>query len=101
MSLKKRHSTRAEAVSVARRVGARACLLTHFSQRYPKQPPAYPSENDQRPVVGFGFDGSLLPLVVQHCTPNPGGVRVFVTELGKVYLVRGYSGLTRHSNQTK
>ncbi|KAL7473031.1 hypothetical protein ACHAXS_013410 [Conticribra weissflogii] len=32
---KKRHSTTAEALDVARRIGAKACLLSHFSQRYP------------------------------------------------------------------
>ena len=70
-ALKKRHSTRAEAVSVARRVGAQACLLTHFSQRYPKQPPSYPVENDHTPVVGFAFDGLLLPLTTEALQSLP------------------------------
>ncbi|KAJ5682926.1 hypothetical protein N7462_006091 [Penicillium macrosclerotiorum] len=35
-ALAKRHSTAAEAIEVGRRMGARAVLLTHFSQRYQK-----------------------------------------------------------------
>jgi ribonuclease Z len=35
-ALAKRHSTSAEALEVGRRMGARAVLLTHFSQRYQK-----------------------------------------------------------------
>jgi len=32
--MKKRHSTSAEALDIARQVNAKACLLSHFSQRY-------------------------------------------------------------------
>ena len=35
-ALAKRHSTSAEALEIGRRMGARAVLLTHFSQRYQK-----------------------------------------------------------------
>jgi len=35
----KRHSTVSEALGVGKRMGARAILLTHFSQRYPRIPP--------------------------------------------------------------
>ena len=34
----KRHSTTAEALEAAQRMGAYRCILTHFSQRYPKWP---------------------------------------------------------------
>jgi len=33
-AMKKRHSTSAEALDIARQVNAKACLLSHFSQRY-------------------------------------------------------------------
>jgi len=36
----KKHSTVSQAMGVAQRMGARNVLLTHFSQRYPKLPPA-------------------------------------------------------------
>ena len=36
----KKHSTVSQAVAVAQRMGARNLVLTHFSQRYPKLPPA-------------------------------------------------------------
>lgn len=37
-ALAKNHSTTAEALAVAERMGAQACVLTHFSQRYQKVP---------------------------------------------------------------
>lgn len=49
----KKHSTIGEALSVASRMNAKFCLLTHFSQRYPRIPP-----NDMElpfPVI-FAFD---------------------------------------------
>jgi len=68
-AVKKRHSTVAEALRVAKRVGAGACLLTHFSQRYRRvsvedvvgRPP-----DDGRNPHPFGWgvasDGMMLPL---------------------------------------
>jgi ribonuclease Z len=37
-ALAKRHSTSGEAIIVASEMKAKACLLTHFSQRYPEMP---------------------------------------------------------------
>ena len=54
---KKRHSTVMEALGVAHRVSAEACLMTHFSQRYPHHPPGC-----GMPEVGFAQDGMCLPL---------------------------------------
>ncbi|KAI9184122.1 hypothetical protein H9P43_003175 [Blastocladiella emersonii ATCC 22665] len=57
---KKQHSTTAEAVSVFERMGARALLLTHFSQRYPKLPKI---ETAMRPEnVAIAFDHLSLPV---------------------------------------
>jgi len=77
-AIKKRHSTVQEAVQVANKINASACLLTHFSQRYPKLPPGHdmninygtrlngnPEERGKlqsRVSVGFACDGMLIPL---------------------------------------
>jgi len=37
-ALAKKHSTTGEALSIAGQMRAKACLLTHFSQRYPEMP---------------------------------------------------------------
>jgi len=37
-ALAKKHSTTGEALSIASQMSAKACLLTHFSQRYPEMP---------------------------------------------------------------
>lgn len=43
----KRHSTTSEALGVAQAMGARACVLTHFSQRYQKLPFVVPAGVDE------------------------------------------------------
>ena len=55
---KKRHSTVLEALGVAKDMRAEACLMTHFSQRYPKTPPG----NGVVQGVGFAMDGMCIPL---------------------------------------
>lgn len=42
-AISKKHSTVKEAISIAQQINAKVCLLTHFSQRYPKFPPGYKS----------------------------------------------------------
>ncbi|KAK2066604.1 hypothetical protein P8C59_000408 [Phyllachora maydis] len=63
----KKHSTMSEALGVARDMGARRVVLTHFSQRYPKT--AVFSEQAQKMVdegpgmvVLFAFDGMRVRL---------------------------------------
>jgi ribonuclease Z len=52
----KMHATVSEALSVAKRMGAKACVLTHFSQRYPRIAPLC-EEDAQLPFpVAFAFD---------------------------------------------
>jgi len=57
----KRHSTVGEALDVGRRMRAKAVILTHFSQRYPKIPPLKESESKGEetsinfPII-FAFD---------------------------------------------
>ena len=40
-AISKKHSTVKEAIGIAQQINAKVCLLTHFSQRYPKFPPGY------------------------------------------------------------
>ncbi|PRW45195.1 zinc phosphodiesterase ELAC 2-like isoform X2 [Chlorella sorokiniana] len=47
----KRHSTTAEALEIAQRMGAYRCILTHFSQRYPKWPEGLPLAADAPPTA--------------------------------------------------
>ena len=47
MARMKGHSTFAEAIQVAQDMRAKTCLLTHFSQRYPKFPPLSDREDDE------------------------------------------------------
>jgi hypothetical protein len=57
-ALQKKHSTVLEALDVAKQMKAKASLLTHFSQRYPKSPPGWDS-NDK---AAFAVDGMWFPL---------------------------------------
>lgn len=80
----KRHSTTAEALEVARRMGAYRCILTHFSQRYPKWPEglgqapqaegcAPAGDATPAPAVPAGaavaFDGMRVPLALLPALP--------------------------------
>lgn len=51
----KRHSTVGEALAVAELMKAKAVVLTHFSQRYPKVPPVANAINQNVPII-FAFD---------------------------------------------
>lgn len=51
----KRHSTVGEALKVAEQMKAKAVILTHFSQRYPKVPPVANATNQDTPII-FAFD---------------------------------------------
>jgi ribonuclease BN (tRNA processing enzyme) len=65
---KKRHSTVGEAIGVARQIQSQACLLTHFSQRYPCTPPDITknlSQTTDSLAVGFAVDGLILPLTLE------------------------------------
>lgn len=57
----KNHSTTSEALGVAQGMGAKACVLTHFSQRYQKLPVLERSDD-----AGNGTDGAItqdVPMV--------------------------------------
>jgi len=56
----KRHSTSSEAMEVAKEMGARHTILTHFSQRYPKFPKGI--EFDSSISCTVAFDGMCVPL---------------------------------------
>ena len=58
----KRHSTSAEAIEVACRMGARNTILTHFSQRYPKFPTGIYESGFESSSVGIAVDGMMIPL---------------------------------------
>ena len=57
----KRHCTVGEALDVATNMQAKAVVLTHFSQRYPKVPPlpSKPKGESDAPVI-FAFDFAVL-----------------------------------------
>ena len=50
----KKHSTTADALWVAKKMGARRILLTHFSQRYQKIP-VMDNSDDQIAIVAFDY----------------------------------------------
>mmetsp|Transcript_628 Transcript_628/g.1233 ORF Transcript_628/g.1233 Transcript_628/m.1233 type:complete len:166 (-) Transcript_628:77-574(-) len=63
-AVRKRHSTTAEALSVAQRINAEACILTHFSQRYKhiSVTDICSSQNSYPFSWGIALDGLMLPL---------------------------------------
>ncbi|GMS97795.1 hypothetical protein PENTCL1PPCAC_19970, partial [Pristionchus entomophagus] len=68
-AFRKKHSTMGQAVSIAERMRAKHCILSHFSARYPKVPPL-PAYLDEK-KIGLAMDGlrvgfdrlSLVPLM--------------------------------------
>jgi ribonuclease BN (tRNA processing enzyme) len=62
-ALKKSHCTVSEALGIFKASGAGSCVLSHFSQRYPRLPPT----NSATPSFALGSygmaaDGMLIPL---------------------------------------
>jgi ribonuclease Z len=55
-ALLKSHSTVSEAVSVAKKMDAKACILTHFSQRYPRIAPLREEDSLLSFPLAFAFD---------------------------------------------
>lgn len=80
----KRHSTVGEALSVARRMRAKAVILTHFSQRYPRIPPLQQmSMKEERPIV-FAFDFvRLTPKTISVAAKLTGAMRLLYPEESK------------------
>lgn len=81
-AMAKRHSTTSEALSVALGMGAKACVLTHFSQRYQKVPvleytdsdDAIPSlveaqEDDDEPMTDAGAAATTSALAEADSAP--------------------------------
>ncbi len=66
-ALMKMHSTVAEALSVAKTMNAKACILTHFSQRYPRIPPLREEDSSLSFPVAFAFDFMKV---------HPGNIRI-------------------------
>jgi ribonuclease Z len=64
-AVRKRHSTTAEALDVASRMNAKACLITHFSQRYKHISYDDVSSGQVFPWLGVAFDGMMVPLTEQ------------------------------------
>jgi ribonuclease BN (tRNA processing enzyme) len=76
MAIEKRHSTISEAIHVAQQVSAKACLLTHFSQRYSKsscimQETIALEESKTNLRAAFAIDGFLVPLTDDAMTQLP------------------------------
>lgn len=74
----RRHSTSDEAVGVANAAAVQHLLLTHFSQRYPKLPPA--AEDDDvrgsaaRPFVGVACDHMVIAEALLPKLPEVGAI---------------------------
>jgi len=64
-AVRKRHSTTAEALDVASRMNAKACLITHFSQQYKHIYYDDVSSGQVFPWLGVAFDGIMVPLTEQ------------------------------------
>lgn len=55
----------------SQRAGAYRCILTHFSQRYPKWPEGLPAAGDGGGVgVAVAFDGMRVPLALLPALPS-------------------------------
>ena len=63
----KRHSTRSEALDVARRMGAHRSILTHLSQRYSKQPGALLDSGGQGGIDSSFVVAFDLMVSAPHC----------------------------------
>lgn len=67
----KNHSTTSEALDIAQRMGARACVLTHFSQRYQKVPVLERADEGEAPAEeDVEMDDKFLEPVEDEST-NP------------------------------
>ncbi|KAG5640501.1 hypothetical protein DXG03_008289 [Asterophora parasitica] len=71
MATQKAHSTFGQAISIGKRMNAEHILLTHFSARYPKMPPASimkPSHTPsgegraKEPIIALAFDHANLTI---------------------------------------
>jgi ribonuclease Z len=71
-ALLKSHSTVSEAVSVAKKMDAKACILTHFSQRYPRIAPLREEDSLLSFPLAFAFD-------FMKVTPSTIGIAAKVT----------------------
>jgi ribonuclease Z len=69
----KRHCTAGEALQVAKNMNAKACILTHFSQRYPKIPMLRAAENTDN-ATNTGSTTNTTSLSSQ--SSPPGGMPV-------------------------
>lgn len=88
----KMHSTVSEALSVAKRMGVKACILTHFSQRYPRIAPLLDQDSYLPFPVAFAFDfmkirpdnikiASMLTPALRLLYPEDKDVEIFRDEL--------------------
>jgi ribonuclease Z len=64
-AVRKRHSTTAEALNVASGMNTKACIITHFSQRYKHISYDDISSGQDVPWLGVAFDGMIVPLTEQ------------------------------------
>ncbi|KAL1738920.1 beta-lactamase-like protein, partial [Schizophyllum fasciatum] len=65
LAAQKAHSTVGQAIEVAQKMSAENVLLTHFSARYPKLPPAVLSRSGDaaaRPLVTMAFDHARMTI---------------------------------------
>ncbi|KFY23081.1 hypothetical protein V493_06114 [Pseudogymnoascus sp. VKM F-4281 (FW-2241)] len=77
----KKHSTTADALWVAKKMGARRILLTHFSQRYQKIP-VMDSSNDQVAIVAFDYMRCKVGDFAKVAEFRPALLKLYENELG-------------------
>ena len=76
----KRHSTVSEAIEIGRKMRAKAVVLTHFSQRYPKLPKLKQLQEQFVPIV-FAFDFMCItPTTVQVAAKLTPALRLLYPE---------------------
>jgi ribonuclease Z len=66
----KRHSTTSEALAVAADMRAYRTILTHFSQRYAKLLPDFPTHGPAAERTAMAFDGMRVPLKLLPWLPE-------------------------------
>lgn len=83
-AIAKKHSTTSEAIKAGMDMGAKALMLTHFSQRYPKLPViAKEGHGKQRMKVALAFD--MMRMRVGHI----GRFEKFIPALRQLYKDEG------------
>ena len=69
-AIAKKHCTISEALEIAKQMNPKFTILTHFSQRYPKVPPALFNNGNIKSRVALAFDCMRVHLSEVHMLPS-------------------------------